>query len=77
MHTTPFRNKYEQQPIHRQSAGGVWGRIEWTKGSTPRRNNYGNHQVYQELWRPQTKTNRCSQKGGYTGQENFNLNAKM
>ena len=77
MHTTPFRNKYEQQPNLRQSAGWVGGRSEWTKGSTPRRNNYGNHQVYQELWRPQTKTNRCSQKRGHTSHENFNLIAKM
>ena len=77
MHTTPFRNKYEQQSNLRHSAGWVGDRREWTKGSTPRRNNYGNHQVYQELWRPQTKTNRCSQKGGYTSHENFNLIAKM
>ena len=77
MHTTPFRNKYEQQPSLRHSAGGVGDRREWTKGSTPRRNNHGNHQIHQELWRPQTKTNRCSQKRGQMSHENFKHIAKM
>ena len=64
MHTTPFfRNKYEHQPGPNHSAGGVGDRRKWTKGSIPRGINYGHHQIPPEPRKPQTETDKHSQKG--------------